>query len=210
MNKIKESEVTPEEVYLARPRDRRIPQLTRRQFLAGAGTLDGGCGAGCLRGERAACRQPTASPDLAGTSARRQPGAGRRYVRMNWAIPSTIILTSPTTTISTNSPPTKVAWQSRRRISSPPPGRSKWSGLVNKPKTFDIDDLRKFEQEERIYRCAAWRPGRWSSPGWAFPWSRLLEGSGANLAGQVCAVSNRSMTHSRCPGRRATGTPGLM
>ena len=26
------------------------------------------------------------------------------------------------------------------------------SGLVNNPKTFDMDDLRKFGQEERIYR----------------------------------------------------------
>lgn len=48
-------------------------------------------------------------------------------------------------------------------------------GLVNKPKTFDLDELLKFPQEERIYRLRCVE--RWSMviPWIGFPLAQLLE-----------------------------------
>ena len=48
-------------------------------------------------------------------------------------------------------------------------------GLVNKPKTFDLDELLKFPQEERVYRLRCVE--RWSMviPWIGFPLSKLLE-----------------------------------
>jgi methionine sulfoxide reductase catalytic subunit len=48
-------------------------------------------------------------------------------------------------------------------------------GLVNKPKTFDLDELLKFPQEERVYRLRCVE--RWSMviPWIGFPLAKLLE-----------------------------------
>ncbi|MCP4429275.1 MAG: protein-methionine-sulfoxide reductase catalytic subunit MsrP [Chloroflexi bacterium] len=48
-------------------------------------------------------------------------------------------------------------------------------GLVNKPQTFDIDDLRAFEQEERIYRLRCVEAWSMVIPWMGFPLSKLLE-----------------------------------
>ena len=48
-------------------------------------------------------------------------------------------------------------------------------GLVNYPKTFDIDDLLKFEQEERIYRMRCVEAWSMVIPWVGFPLARLLE-----------------------------------
>jgi sulfoxide reductase catalytic subunit YedY len=47
-------------------------------------------------------------------------------------------------------------------------------GLVNKPQTFDLDDLLKFEQEERIYRLRCVEAWSMVIPWVGFPLSRLL------------------------------------
>ena len=49
-------------------------------------------------------------------------------------------------------------------------------GLVNKPKTYDIDDLRrKFDQEERIYRLRCVEAWSMVIPWVGFPLSKLLK-----------------------------------
>ena len=49
-------------------------------------------------------------------------------------------------------------------------------GLVNNPKTYDIDDLRKmFDQEERIYRHRCVEAGSIVVPWMGFPLSKLLK-----------------------------------
>lgn len=48
-------------------------------------------------------------------------------------------------------------------------------GLVNKPKTFDIEDLLKFEQEERIYRFRCVEGWSMVIPWVGFPLKTLLE-----------------------------------
>ncbi|MCP4536853.1 MAG: protein-methionine-sulfoxide reductase catalytic subunit MsrP [Chloroflexi bacterium] len=48
-------------------------------------------------------------------------------------------------------------------------------GLVNNPQTFDLDDLLKFEQEERIYRMRCVEAWSMVIPWTGFPLSKLLE-----------------------------------
>ena len=48
------------------------------------------------------------------------------------------------------------------------------SGLVNNPKTFDMEDLLKFEQEERIYRLRCVEGWSMVIPWVGFPLSKLL------------------------------------
>jgi len=48
-------------------------------------------------------------------------------------------------------------------------------GLVNNPKTFDLDDLLKFEQEERIYRMRCVEAWSMVIPWVGFPLSKVLE-----------------------------------
>jgi sulfoxide reductase catalytic subunit YedY len=48
-------------------------------------------------------------------------------------------------------------------------------GLVSKPTIFDIDDLRKFEQEERVYRLRCVEGWSMVIPWWGFPLRKLLE-----------------------------------
>ena len=50
-------------------------------------------------------------------------------------------------------------------------------GLVKKPGKYGIEDLIKLSaQEERIYSCAAWKAGPWSSRGWGTRWPSSSSG----------------------------------
>jgi len=49
------------------------------------------------------------------------------------------------------------------------------SGLVNKPRTFDIDELLKFDQEERVYRLRCVEGWSMVIPWVGFPLYKLLE-----------------------------------
>jgi sulfoxide reductase catalytic subunit YedY len=48
-------------------------------------------------------------------------------------------------------------------------------GLVNNPKTFDLDDIRAFEQEERIYRLRCVEAWSMVIPWNGFPLSKMME-----------------------------------
>jgi sulfoxide reductase catalytic subunit YedY len=48
-------------------------------------------------------------------------------------------------------------------------------GLVNKPRTFDLDDLLRFDQEERIYRLRCVEAWSMVIPWVGFPLSKLLD-----------------------------------
>jgi len=48
-------------------------------------------------------------------------------------------------------------------------------GLVDKPKTFDLDDLHKFAQEERVYRMRCVEGWSMVIPWMGFPLARLLQ-----------------------------------
>jgi len=55
------------------------------------------------------------------------------------------------------------------------PWRVEVGGLVHKPKTFDIDDLLKFSQEERIYRLRCVEAWSMVIPWVGFPLAKLLK-----------------------------------
>jgi sulfoxide reductase catalytic subunit YedY len=65
-----------------------------------------------------------------------------------------------------------VARLSRNLITSP--WQVQVNGLVKTPKTFDIDDLRKFQQEERIYRMRCVEGWSMVIPWVGFPLAKLL------------------------------------
>ncbi|HOU13940.1 MAG TPA: protein-methionine-sulfoxide reductase catalytic subunit MsrP [Anaerolineae bacterium] len=156
---IQSSEITPEHVY-----------LSRRKFMQAAGLL--AANAALL----AACgRQPasppasTAAPDVAA------PSATLSAATDELGDP----LTPLDSVLSYNNfyefsfTKEDVARLSRQFSTSP------WQvtvgGLVNKPRTFDLDDLRKFEQEERIYRMRCVEAWSMVIPWLGFPLSRLLK-----------------------------------
>jgi sulfoxide reductase catalytic subunit YedY len=57
----------------------------------------------------------------------------------------------------------------------PEPWKVEVSGLCNKPATFDIDDLRKFDHEERLYRHRCVEAWSMAVPWIGFPMAKLLE-----------------------------------
>jgi sulfoxide reductase catalytic subunit YedY len=155
MVKINPSEITPEEVY-----------LSRRRFIK-AGAL----AAGSLL--LAACGVPTAGPTAV-------PGAVE-----------TLLPTPPAAADELGSPLTSFEaitnynnyyefTTSKEGVARLAEGfrTSPWSvevgGLVSKPRTFDLDDLLRFEQEERIYRLRCVEAWSMVIPWVGFPLHKLL------------------------------------
>ncbi len=66
-----------------------------------------------------------------------------------------------------------VAQQAKNFVTSP--WQVEVGGLVNKPGVFDIDALRKFDQEERIYRLRCVEAWSMVIPWLGFPLRKLLE-----------------------------------
>ncbi|MGC9396637.1 MAG: protein-methionine-sulfoxide reductase catalytic subunit MsrP [Anaerolineae bacterium] len=153
---IKSSEITPEHLY-----------LSRRKFLQAAGLL--AANAALL----AACgRQPVPPPISATTPNAISPPGNETDELGNPLTPFETVLNYANYYEFTLNP-TAVARLSQGFSTSP------WQvavgGLVNQPKTFDIDDLRKFEQEERIYRMRCVEAWAMVIPWFGFPLSKLLE-----------------------------------
>jgi sulfoxide reductase catalytic subunit YedY len=159
MVKINPSEITPEEVY-----------LSRRRFIK-AGAL----AAGSLL--LAACGVPTAGPGAGPTAV---PGAVE-----------TLLPTPPAAADELGSPLTSFEaitkynnyyefTTSKEGVARLAEGfrTSPWSvevgGLVSKPRTFDLDDLLRFEQEERIYRLRCVEAWSMVIPWVGFPLRKLL------------------------------------
>ena len=151
MGKIKASEITPEHLF-----------LSRRQFLAGAGTLAAGalasaCGIGA----------PTASPG--GPSPQRPTGTDE----LNDSWTSYDSATGYNNFYEFSLDKEDVA-QAAKGFQTEP-----WTvqvgGLVNRPRTYGIDDLMKeFPSEERIYRLRCVEAWSMVIPWQGFSLSKLL------------------------------------
>ncbi|MBN2389689.1 MAG: protein-methionine-sulfoxide reductase catalytic subunit MsrP [Anaerolineae bacterium] len=152
---IKSSEITPEHIY-----------LSRRKFMQAAGLF--AANAVFL----AACgRQPVAPSAVATTpEAVLPPGDGADELGNALTPLESVLGYANYYEFTLN--PNGVARLAQGFSTSP------WQvtvgGLVNTPKTFDIDDLRKFEQEERIYRMRCVEAWSMVIPWFGFPLSRLL------------------------------------
>jgi sulfoxide reductase catalytic subunit YedY len=169
MVKINPSEITPEHVY-----------MSRRRFMKGVGALVAGSVLLAACGDQEA--GPTASPAVPPTA---EPGPAMTPTSL--AFPplsgSTDELGSELTQFSavanynnfyeftTNKEGVAKLAQDFRTS----PWAVKVGGLVNKPKTFDLDDLLQFTQEERIYRLRCVEAWSMVIPWVGFPLAKILD-----------------------------------
>jgi sulfoxide reductase catalytic subunit YedY len=164
MVKINPSEITPEEVY-----------LSRRRFMKGAGALV----ASSLI--LAACGTQNSTPVPSGAVAP-SPTAGMAVAglpplqgdsdELGASLTSFEAITNYCNFYEFTTRKEGVAELAQDFRTSP------WAvevgGLVHKPKTFDLDDLLKFTQEERIYRLRCVEAWSMVIPWIGFPLSKLL------------------------------------
>jgi sulfoxide reductase catalytic subunit YedY len=174
MVKINPSEITPEEVY-----------LSRRRFMKGVGALVASSliVAACGTGDSA----PTVAPTVAPTGASPTQAAPAATPSGAQSIFPSLVgsadelgaeLTDYEAVVNYNNfyefstrkeQVAKLAQDFRTS-----PWRVEVGGLVNKPKTYDLDDLLKFEQEERIYRLRCVEAWSMVIPWVGFPLAKLL------------------------------------
>jgi len=155
MVKIASSEITPEHVY-----------LSRRKFLKGAGAL-----ATSALVLSACGRQPSPAPTPSGSEVSPQAGAGTGEMGDTPTPYDTINSYNNYYEFSTD----KEAVARLARDFKTSPWTVEVGGLVNKPKTFDLDDLRKFAQEERIYRLRCMEAWSMVIPWLGLPLAALLK-----------------------------------
>jgi sulfoxide reductase catalytic subunit YedY len=155
MVKFKSSEITPKDLY-----------LSRRMFITGMGAV------AAVGAFMAACAGPTAEPTEAPEETEGTPAA-RQGEDLAGELTSLDAIANFVNYYEFTTNKGGVAELAKDFRTSP------WAvevgGLVHNPKTFDIDDLLKFIQEERIYamRCVE----TWSMviPWLGFPLSKLLD-----------------------------------
>lgn len=151
MDKIDPSEVTPKKLY-----------LSRRQFIGSSSAIIAGALA------LAACKG--ASP---GTEAPTPPYSGPTEDELGDPLTSYQDITHYNNYYEFTTDKEAVAGLARNFPTSP------WgievSGLVSNPKTYAIDDLQKFQPEERIYRLRCVEAWSMVIPWIGFPLHKLLD-----------------------------------
>lgn len=157
MNHFRSSEITPETVYHAHHQK---PKLSRRAFLhLGALTV----GAAAL----AACGDAGRSASLPTSE------TGNKFDELGDPANTYQEITNFNNFYEFTTEKEAVARLSRNLVTSP--WQVQVGGLVHTPKTFDLDDLRKFGQEERIYRLRCVEGWSMVIPWMGFPLAKLLE-----------------------------------
>jgi sulfoxide reductase catalytic subunit YedY len=173
MIKINPSEITPEHVY-----------LSRRKFMVGIGALVtsslvlSACGGTPSPVEELPKDQqepsptpPTAEPSPTSPVVSSSPTA--RTDELGDKLTSFEAITNYTNYYEFTTSKEGVARLAQDFKASP--WKVDVGGLVHKPKTFDIDDLLKFSQEEQIYRMRCVEAWSMVIPWLGFPLARLLE-----------------------------------
>jgi sulfoxide reductase catalytic subunit YedY len=163
---IKSSEITPEELY-----------LSRRRFLKGAGALVAGslvlaaCGpGGSETGVRPA---PTSVPEtLSGSTEPVFPPLAATADELGDSLTSFEAITNYCNYYEFVTAKDKVAERAAGFRTSP------WNvevgGLVRNPKTYGLEDLLRFEQEERVYRLRCVEAWSMVIPWIGFPLAKVL------------------------------------
>ena len=155
MTNIRPSEITPEHVY-----------LSRRKFMAGVGTLaaSAALAACCAQAPGAAAPQPEPAA----------PSGQSQTDELGDPINSYEAITNYNNYYEFTTDKQAVAQLARGFKSEP--WKVQVGGLVNNPKTYDVDDLRKtFRQEERIYRLRCVEGWSMVIPWLGFPLASLLK-----------------------------------
>ena len=166
MIKINPSEITPEETY-----------LSRRRFMKGAGALV----ASSLILAACGSPEPTQAPTAASTVAKPPtttpagvafPPLTATTDELGAELTSYEAITNYCNFYEFTTRKDGVAKLAQDFRTSP------WTvqvgGLVNKPKTFDVDDLLKLSQEERVYRLRCVEAWSMVIPWVGFPIAKLL------------------------------------
>ena len=160
MNEIRSSEITPEHVF-----------LSRRKFLAGLGAL----AAGSLL---SACGVPGASPTPQAAPSTPQTSAATDDLKDPLTSYDAITHYNNYYEFSTD----KEAVAKLAQDFKTTPWTIEVGGLVNQPKTFDVQDLlKKYTQEERIYRLRC-----------VEAWSMVIPWAGFSLAALLKEVEPTS------------------
>lgn len=168
---IPSSEITPKSVY-----------LSRRQFMRGAALSTAAIAAG---GVLAACGSPDAEPGASATNSAN--GSAADVGAVQTAMPGIVSATTDELGDPLNSFEDITNYNNYYEFSTnkeavaplakefpTAPWQVEVGGLVNKPKTFGLEDLMAFEQEERIYRLRCVEAWSMVIPWVGFPLSKLL------------------------------------
>jgi sulfoxide reductase catalytic subunit YedY len=195
MGKIRSSEITPEHVY-----------VSRRRFIKGAGTL--AAGAAVL----AACGRGAEGTPEGGTEA---PAGGTEAPEVSLTPNAeTDELGNPLTAFEAIAnyndyyefSPSKTRVAELADDFQTEPWVVEVDGLVENPRTFDLDDLRQFGEEERIYRLRCVEGWSMVIPWMGFPLARLLEEVGPTSQAQYVRFQTLYDSE-RMPGQRNLSLP---
>jgi len=161
VSKISSSEITPEQIY-----------LSRRKFLIGAGTVAAGAVLSAC-GIKSPASSPVAPSAASPTATGTAPQAGKDTDELGDKLTSYDSVTHYNNYYEFSLDKEEPAKLAQGFKTSP------WTvqvgGLVNRPKTFGMEDLLKFQQEERIYRLRCVEAWSMVIPWTGFPLSRLLK-----------------------------------
>jgi sulfoxide reductase catalytic subunit YedY len=165
MNKIPSSEITPEHLY-----------LNRRQFMAAAGAVAAGallsaCGAASQTAPSSSSVQPSSAAVAAATQT--PPQASKNTDELGDKLTPYETITNYNNFYEFSVEKDEVAALAKDFKTSP--WTVKVGGLVNQPRTFGLEDLLKFEQEERIYRLRCVEAWSMVIPWTGFPLAKLLK-----------------------------------
>ncbi|GJM42391.1 MAG: protein-methionine-sulfoxide reductase catalytic subunit MsrP [Ardenticatenaceae bacterium] len=166
---IPSSEITPKSIY-----------LSRRQFMRNAAAATAG-------GLLVACGAPDVDPGIEGPPTTIATGNAADELFVQNAMPGTVSSNFDERGDPLNSYEEVTTYNNyyefttdKSRVASLAKGfpTSPWQvvvgGLVNKPKTFGLEDLMAYEQEERIYRMRCVEGWSMVIPWVGFPLSKLL------------------------------------
>jgi sulfoxide reductase catalytic subunit YedY len=156
MVKVKSSEITPEHQY-----------LSRREFLKGMGIVS--ASAMVL----AACRGQSVSSTAMPTAVKVPSTITSTPKELNEPLTSFDAITNYNNYYEFSINKEAVARLAKDFPTSP--WKIEVGGLVNNPKTFDLDDLAKFSQQERIYRLRCVEAWSMVIPWVGFPLAELLK-----------------------------------
>ena len=165
MDKIPSSEITPEHIYLSRRKFMRgVGALTAGSLvLSACGTRTGSPASASIQAENGAASTPEPEPSTKGTAD-----------ELGDPLTSYDAITNYNNFYEFSLSKEAVAPRSKDFGTSP--WMVKVGGLVQRPQTFDVDDLlRKFTQEERIYRLRCVEAWSMVIPWVGFPLSQLLK-----------------------------------
>ncbi len=161
MKKIKSSEITPEDVY-----------LSRRDFLKSMGIVSASAAVLAACGPASTNDNSTVAVTDAEPESATSPTAMADTDELGDPLNSFEDITNYNNFYEFTTDKQRVAKLSTEFQTSP--WEVQVGGLVNNPKTFSIDDLRKFETEERIYRMRCVEAWSMVIPWVGFPLHKLL------------------------------------